>query len=105
LKIYTPSTQIEQTLYTQPGVTRAQITKQNSYIPTNTEQEPHMNQSHRQTGDIQELKNMTKSLFEQLGTMLNPSQTYSPSYKPSSWNCLRWNRNNNKKFHQASQAK
>jgi hypothetical protein len=37
----------------------------------NTEQKPYTNQSHQQTSDIQELKNMTKSLFEQMGTMLN----------------------------------
>jgi hypothetical protein len=30
-----------------------------------------MNQSHQQTSDIQELKNMMKSLFEQMGTMPN----------------------------------
>jgi hypothetical protein len=37
----------------------------------NTEQYPHINKSHQQTSDIQELKNMMKSLFEQMGTMLN----------------------------------
>jgi hypothetical protein len=58
LKIYIPSAQIKQTLYTQPGVTYAQITKQNSYAATNIEQEPHLNQSHQQTGNVQELKNM-----------------------------------------------
>jgi hypothetical protein len=44
--------------------------KQNSYAPTNIiEQEPHTNQSRQQTTDIQELKNMMKSLFEQIGTI------------------------------------
>jgi hypothetical protein len=40
--------------YTQPGVTYAQITKQNTYAPL-TEQEPHLNLSHQQTSDTQEL--------------------------------------------------
>jgi hypothetical protein len=71
LKIYTPLAQIKQTLHTQPGVTYAQITKQNSYAPTNTEQEPYMNQSHQQTSDTKEKKNMMRSLFEQMGTLLN----------------------------------
>jgi hypothetical protein len=43
----------------------------NSYAPTNTDQEPHVNQFHQQTSNIQVLKNMMKSLFEQMGTMLN----------------------------------
>jgi hypothetical protein len=38
--------QIKQTIHTQPGVTYAQITKQNSYAPTDIEQVPHINQSH-----------------------------------------------------------
>jgi hypothetical protein len=38
LEQYTPPAQIKQTLYTQPGVTYAQITKQNSYAPINVEQ-------------------------------------------------------------------
>jgi hypothetical protein len=67
LKQYTPPAQIKQTLYTQLGITYVQITKQNSYAPINIEQEPHINQ---ETSNIQDLKNMTKSLFEQMGTML-----------------------------------
>jgi hypothetical protein len=39
---YTPSAQIKQTLYTQPGVTYTKVTKQNSYTPTNTEPEPYI---------------------------------------------------------------
>jgi hypothetical protein len=35
LKQFTPLAQIKQTLHTQPGVTYAQITKQNSYAATN----------------------------------------------------------------------
>jgi hypothetical protein len=46
LKQYIPPTQIKHSLYTQPGVTYAQITDQNSYSPINIEQEPHMNQPH-----------------------------------------------------------
>jgi hypothetical protein len=46
LKIYTPLAQIKQTLHTQPRVTYAQITKQNSYAATNIEQDQHMNQPH-----------------------------------------------------------
>jgi hypothetical protein len=70
LKQYTPA-QIKQTLYTQPGVTYAEITKQNSYAATNIEQDQHINQPLQQTSDVQDLKNMMKSLFEQMGTMLN----------------------------------
>jgi hypothetical protein len=43
LKQYTPPAQIKQTLHTQPGVTYAQITKQNSYAVTNIEQDRHIN--------------------------------------------------------------
>jgi hypothetical protein len=60
-----------QTLYTQPGVTFAQIIKQNSYASTDLEQEPRINQSHQQTSDIQELKYIMTSLYKQMGTMLN----------------------------------
>jgi hypothetical protein len=41
---------------TQRGISHAQITKQNFYAPTNTEQETHTNQSHQQTNDMQDLK-------------------------------------------------
>jgi hypothetical protein len=44
------------TLYTQPGVTYAQITKQNSYAPTSKNQDPNINQPHQQINDIQDLK-------------------------------------------------
>jgi hypothetical protein len=37
--------QIKHTLHTQPGVTYAQITKQNFYAATNIEQDQHMNKS------------------------------------------------------------
>jgi hypothetical protein len=68
---YTPPAQIKKTLRTQPGVTYAQITKQHSYADTNIKQDQHINQPLQQTSDIQELKNMMKSLFEQMETMLN----------------------------------
>jgi hypothetical protein len=71
LNQYALPAEIKQNLHTQPGVTYAQITKQNSYAATNIEQDQHINQSHQQTRDKQELKNMMKSLFEQMGTMLN----------------------------------
>jgi hypothetical protein len=61
LKQFTPPAQIKQTLHTQPGVTYAQITKQNSYAATNIEQDQHINQPLQQTSDIQDLKNMMKS--------------------------------------------
>jgi membrane-associated HD superfamily phosphohydrolase len=51
-----PSAQIKRTLQTQPGITYAQVTKKNSYAPTNIEQEPQTNQSHQQASDMQDLK-------------------------------------------------
>jgi hypothetical protein len=54
-KIYTPPTQIKQTLCTQPEVSYAQVTKQEFHAPTNITQEPHTKQS-QQTSDMQELK-------------------------------------------------
>jgi hypothetical protein len=71
LKQYTPPAQIKQILHTQPGVTYAQITKQNSYAATNIEEDQHINHPHQQTSDKQDLKDIMKSLFEQMGTMLN----------------------------------
>jgi hypothetical protein len=71
LKIYTPPAQIKQTIHTQPGVTYAQVTKQNSYSATNIEQTPRIDQPYQQTSDIRDLKYMLKSLFEQMGTMIN----------------------------------
>jgi hypothetical protein len=76
-KIYTPPAQLKQTIYTQPGVSYAQVTKQSSYTPTpienvqNVHNVQYTNQHHQQTSDIQELKHMMKGLFEQMGTMLN----------------------------------
>jgi hypothetical protein len=64
VKQYIPCAQVKCTLQTQPEITYAQITKQNSYTPINIEQEPHTNQCRHQTSDMQDLKNMMKSLFE-----------------------------------------
>jgi hypothetical protein len=44
-------------------------------LKANIEQEPHIKQSHQQTSDMRELKNMMKSLFEQMGTMINLLRT------------------------------
>jgi hypothetical protein len=71
LKQHTPPAQIKQTLHTQPGVTYAQKTKQNSYAATNIEQGQHINQSHQQTNHIQDLKKYDEKHFEEVGTMLN----------------------------------
>jgi hypothetical protein len=60
-----------QTLHTQRGATYAQITKQNSNDATNIEQDQHIHQPLQQTSYIQGLKNVMKSLCEQMGTMLN----------------------------------
>jgi hypothetical protein len=54
----------ENTLQSQPENTYTQVTKQNSYARTNIEQEPHTNQSHQHTCDIQDIKSIMKSLFE-----------------------------------------
>jgi membrane-associated HD superfamily phosphohydrolase len=70
LKQYTPPAQIIHTIYTQPEVTYAQITKQNSYAPTNVEQDPLTTQPNQETSDIQDIKYMMKSHFERMGTML-----------------------------------
>jgi hypothetical protein len=45
--------------------------KQNSRAPTNSEQNPHINLPHQQPSDVQEFKNTTRSLFDQMGTGLN----------------------------------
>jgi hypothetical protein len=77
-KIYIPPPNLKQTSQTQPGVTYAQIANSNSYSYPQTETEPLLTQpnQHQQpyqcnNSAIQELKDMMKGLFEQLGTMLN----------------------------------
>jgi hypothetical protein len=62
-KIYTPPAQIKQTLPTQPGVSYAQVTKQEFHTPTNIEQEPHIKQYYQQTRDMQELKKYDEKPF------------------------------------------
>jgi hypothetical protein len=62
---------------TQPGKTYAQIANPDSYPDPQTETKPLLKQpnQHQQTHQCnsarQELKDVMKSLFEQLGTMLN----------------------------------
>jgi hypothetical protein len=50
-------------------------------LPTNIKQEPHINQLYKQTSDIQDLKNMMKSLSKQMGTMLNLLTTVITKFK------------------------
>jgi hypothetical protein len=69
VKQYTSPAQIQCALQIPPEMTYAKITKQNSHTPTNIEQDPHTSQRHQQTSDMQDLKNMMESLFEQMGTM------------------------------------
>jgi hypothetical protein len=73
-----PTFKPKQTSHTQPGVTYAQIANSNSYSHQQTETEPllkqpNLHQQPYQCNDsaTQELKDMMKGLFEQLGTMLN----------------------------------
>jgi hypothetical protein len=76
LKQHIPPSELIETLHAQPGVTYAQITKQNSYAPTNIQQEPY-----QQTSSMHDFKNMLKSLFEQLETMLNLLTTVLTRFK------------------------
>jgi hypothetical protein len=62
-KTYTPQAQIKQILHTLPGVTYAQITKQNSYAATNIEQDQHIHQPHQQISGIQDLKKYDEKPF------------------------------------------
>jgi PAX-interacting protein 1 len=59
LKVYTPPAQIKQTLYTQPGITYAQKNPQKFLHSHKDRARATHNQSHQQTCDIKELKNMT----------------------------------------------
>jgi hypothetical protein len=69
-----PPAPLQQTLHTRPGVTYAQIAQQtvsnpipsDQNLPTNPTKQPHQTPS-----DIQDLKPLMKTLFEQLDTMLN----------------------------------
>jgi hypothetical protein len=71
LKQYTPPTQMKLTLHVQPGVTHAQIMKQNSYAPINIEQDPHTIRPYQQTSVMQDIESMRQVLFEQMETLLN----------------------------------
>jgi hypothetical protein len=72
LKQYTPA-QIKQALHTQPGITYAQITKQNSYAATNIEQDQHINQPLQQTSDIgTRLKKYDEKPFSANGNYAKP---------------------------------
>jgi hypothetical protein len=51
LKPYTPPAQIKQTLRTQPGVTHAQIAKQNADAATNIERDQHIDHLLQHTSD------------------------------------------------------
>jgi hypothetical protein len=62
-KQYIPPAQLKQTLHTQPGVTYAQITKQNISTTITQEQDHHINQPLRQPSDIQDLRHLMKTLF------------------------------------------
>jgi hypothetical protein len=70
-KHYTPPAQLQPTLHTQPGVAYAQIIEHNISTPSFPEQDPRITQLLQQPTDIQDLKHLMKTLFEQLGTMLN----------------------------------
>jgi hypothetical protein len=65
MKQYTPPTQIKHHPLTEPRETYAQITKRYSYAPTNIEQALNAQQSRQQSGDMQNLRNIMRSLFEQ----------------------------------------
>jgi hypothetical protein len=70
LKQYTPQAQVKQTSHT----TRSNICSNNQtkFLCCNKYRvKSTHNQSHQQTSDIQDLKNMMKTLFKQMGTMLN----------------------------------
>jgi hypothetical protein len=55
-----------------PGVTCAQVTKHNSFCPTNVEQAPHTNQPYQQTSEIPYLNNSMKGHFWTNGNYAKP---------------------------------
>lgn len=73
-KHYTPPAPLQQTLHTSPGVTYAQVAKHSISNPVSPAQNvppaPTFT-SHHPSNEIQDLKNMMKTLFDQLGTMLS----------------------------------
>jgi hypothetical protein len=64
---------VKQYLQTRTGITYAQISKQNSYAPTNIEQEPQTNQSHQQISDMQDLKKHDEKPVRANGNYAKPS--------------------------------
>jgi hypothetical protein len=64
-KQYLPPAPLQRTLDTSPGITYAQITKQHTPATSPTTQDPLP-----QTSDIQDLKDMLKQLFQQMGLAL-----------------------------------
>jgi hypothetical protein len=81
VKQYAPPAKIKNTLQIQQGITYAQINKQNSYVPIYIEKEPHTNQSYQRTSDDEDLLNTMKSLFEQMGTIVNLLTTVLTIFK------------------------
>jgi hypothetical protein len=51
--------------------------KKNSSASRNIERKPHISQSRQQTSDRKELKHMMKSLFKQVGTMINLTTVFT----------------------------
>jgi hypothetical protein len=70
-KQYTPPAPLQQTMHTQPGITYAQITKPNTCTPTPQDTAHLPTQSQQPLGDIQDLKLLLKTMFEQHASMLN----------------------------------
>jgi hypothetical protein len=70
LKQYTPPALIQETLHTQPGVSYAHITSKNLPPAPTPAPSPPANLPLQQF-NISDLKTLMKSLFEQMGTMVN----------------------------------
>jgi hypothetical protein len=70
-KLYLPPAPLQRTLHTSPGITYAQIAKQNTPATSPSTQDPQPPQPLPQTSDMQDLKDMLKQLFQQMGTMIN----------------------------------
>jgi hypothetical protein len=70
-KQYIPPAPLQKTVHAQPGLTYAQITKHNLNNPAPQDPAPITNPSHQPPSDTNDLKLLLKTLFEQLGTMLN----------------------------------
>jgi hypothetical protein len=71
LKQYNPPALIQQTLHTQPEVSYAQITSKTLSLTQTPASAPPVNQPQQQSNDFYDLKALMKSLFEQMGTMIN----------------------------------